>query len=1040
MAKYRRRRNASNKFIILILATLCVAGIVIYLRKGGSPAKTAGSTSAVEISEVMSSNKGAVPDEFGDFPDWIEIHNKTNEAVNIGGYGLSDDLLSAAKWTFPAGTVVEPDGYVIVYCSGDAGKGRMHAGFKLSADDDVILSTATGSIIDSVSLRAVASGKTLSRDPNNAANWIETSPSPGYPNTAEGADAYLATLSATGGEDIGVYINEFMASNASTVVGPDGSYCDWIELYNTTNAAVDLSGFGISDDLAQPLKYALPEGAKIEANGVLLIYCTGRETQDISKLEAPFALAAYKEAVVFSTKSGKILDSYEYSGMQTDMSMARIPDGTGEFTVCAQPTPGYPNTNAGLAAFSAGLTYGTGNVVLSEAMNANYSYLKQADQEYYDWIEIHNTTAQPVSLSGYALSNNAKNPAKWKFPDISLDAGEYLVVMASGKNISDAQKKNELATNFKLSGDGDIVLLFDGEGKIADKLLLGALSADTSYGRTGTQLLYYDTPTPGQANTGGLPGYAETPVIELASGCYAGTQKVTISSPVSGATITYTTDGTEPTSSSSAYTGPVTVSKTTVLRARAFTSGVFGSGTATASYIIASGANTVQDHAHSLPVMSVVTDPDNLWDPDKGIYVLGTKYASATGEDAAGVTMEGLMNHEHSTLANFWQGWERPMHFDLISEDGTLEYSQDAVIRIFGAYSRAKEQKPFAIVARPGYGGSMLNHAFFSNRSYTQYKSLVLRPSAQDNTYSRIRDIVITSLLEDGGDYGLPKESVIPVQAYRQMVLYINGEYRGVYNLREKITSTFIAQHTGLANPDAIEILMGNGNEKCVIAGNGWRDYTDMVEWADTHDLANPQNYAEICSQIDEKNLALYTAAEIIVGNTDSGNIKYWRTKELDNKWRWLFYDFCWAMNRDDDNSDAYTSGYRRDFFTRYFDPTGHGASKATSTKLVRALLKNETWRQLFLQYCAYLYKEVYTTEKIIARVDECQSRIDAEMNFDVELWSGISYKSWTQHCDNIRAYAKNYRPYYLKYVQNYFSLSDSDMISLFGEVSTLQG
>lgn len=1037
MAKKRRRSRASQKFLILILAVLTTAGLVFYIRKGGGTGVNESTTAGVVISEVMTSNKGAVADDNGEYPDWIEIHNQGQDAVNIGGFGLSDDLTTAAKWTFPANTVLQPDGYALVFCGGDATKGKMHAGFKLSSSDDVILSSVAGKVIDSAKLRAVASGSTLSRDPTNPDNWIESRPSPGFPNTEEGVNAYLAAITADSGEDIGVYINEFMASNASTIVGPDGAYCDWIELYNTTGGDVDLSGFGISDDPAQPTKYKLPDGTKIGANSVLLIYCTGRETQQPDKIEAPFGLAAYSEAAVFATPKGKLLDSYEYTRMQTDMSFARVPDGTGEFSICAQPTPGFPNTNEGLKAFSATLTYGTGDLVLSEAMNANYSYLKQPDQQYYDWIELHNTSGAGINLSGYALSNNAKNPAKWAFPAVTIDPGEYLVVMASGKNLTDAQKKNDLATNFRLSGDGDIILLYSPEGEILDKLLLGSGHADVSYGRTGAQLLYYDKPTPGAANSGGLAGYAETPKFDLAAGVYQGAQTVSIEQQP-GSAITYTLDGTDPVRSSTAYQGPITLSKTSVLRARAFTDGLYGSDSADATYIIETGASSVQDHKLTLPVMSLITDPDNLWDPEKGIYVLGNKYATATGEDATGTTMEGLMNHPSSTLANFWQGWERPVHFDLIGEDGKLEYAQDAVLRIFGAYSRAKEQKPFAIIGRPGYGPSTLNYAFFKNRPYTWYKSVIMRPSAQDNTFSRIRDIVITSLFEDGGDYGLPPESRIHIQAYRQMVLYLNGKYWGVYNMREKITSNFLAQHYGLANPDAIDILMGNGNEKCVIAGDGWRDYTDMVEWADTHDLSDPQNYAYICSMIDEKNLALYTAAEIIVGNTDTGNIKYWRTEETDNKWRWLFYDFCWAMNRDDKNSDAYSSGYRRDFFTKYFDPEGHGAGKATSTKLIRALFKNPTWRQELLNYCAYLFNNVYTTDKIIARVDECQARIKDEMYYDVDLWNEITFDSWQQHCENIRLYARNYPNYYLKYAQKFFSLSDKEMMSVFGQVTTL--
>ncbi|MEZ4627185.1 MAG: lamin tail domain-containing protein [Eubacteriales bacterium] len=130
--------------------------------------------------------------------------------------------------------------------------------------------------------------------------------------------------------------------------------------------------------------------------------------------------------MVFSTPAGRIIDQYDYSRANTDMSFARNPDGTGEWTTTAQPTPGYTNNNAGLEAFMRTLSYGKGEIVISEVLNANVSYLKQPDGEYYDWIEIHNTRVAPISLAGYALSNNAKNPAKWVFPDVTLDAGEYL--------------------------------------------------------------------------------------------------------------------------------------------------------------------------------------------------------------------------------------------------------------------------------------------------------------------------------------------------------------------------------------------------------------------------------------------------------------------------------------------------------------------------------------------------------------------------------------------------------------------------------------
>lgn len=1048
MAKRRRRAAGARKLLIIMLLAVSAVALVLYLTKGGRALDTE-TVGQVEISEVMTSNKGAVPDETGAFPDWIEVHNNTDTALDISGFGLTDDFISAAKWTFPEGSILEPRGYLVVFCSGDPARGKLHTPFKLSASDDVILSSVSGKVADSITLKPVSSGYSLGRTAEDDAQWQEMLPSPGYPNTDEGAAAYLATLSATADESIGVTVNEFMPSNASTLIGPDGSYCDWIELYNATGSDVDLSGYGISDSPTQPLKYTLPQGTLIPANGVLLIYCTGRETPDgADRIEAPFSLAAYSESVVFATPSGRILDQYDYTRADTDISYARDPDGVGEWKTTSQPTPGYTNNNAGLQAFMQTLSFGTGDVVISEVLNANVSFLKQPDGEYYDWIEIHNTTGSPIALAGYALSNNAKNPAKWVFPDITLDAGEYLTVLASGKNITDAQKKNNLETNFGLSADGGVVFLFTPDGAILDKMLVPKGHADVSYGRTGASLFFYATPTPNGANASGVAGYAPEPEILTPGGTFDSPQRVTIEVP-EGCTVTYTTNGTVPNETSTRYTGPITISSTTPLRARAFKSGYNGSDTASQTYVIYTGEETIQNHRFTLPVVSIVTSPDNLWNPETGIYVIGNDYAEVSGQDPTDIRMDAGMNDPNWNLANFnaqpkshpdplGRDWERDVHFDYIDANGVSLYSGDGVVQIQGQFSRNNEQKGLSLIAKGAYGDSMFDYPFFENRDIASYKSLVLRASAQDATYSRIRDNLITTLFEEGETH-LPADRAVVVQAHKQVVVLLNGHYWGVYDFMERITADFVAQRFNLANPDSVDLLFGNGNQFCVLAGNGWQDYTEMVEWAGSHDLSNQANYDYISSLMDVENYATYVAAEIVIGNSDSGNIKYWRSTETDNKWRWILYDFCWAMNRNDKYSDTATVGYRRDFYSRYFHPEGHGSGKAASTVLIRALLENAGFRQMFIEKAAIMLNEVYTPEKINAMVDRLQGNIAEEMKYDVDVWNDINYGSWQQHCDNIRDYADHFQEYSLKYVQNYFNLSDSEMISIFGRTTTLK-
>jgi len=282
--------------------------------------------------------------------------------------------------------------------------------------------------------------------------------------------------------------------------------------------------------------------------------------------------------------------------------------------------------------------------------------------------------------------------------------------------------------------------------------------------------------------------------------------------------------------------------------------------------------------------------------------------------------------------------------------------------------------------------------------------------------------------------------------------VYLNGQYWGVYNLREKISKHYIAQHYGIEDEDTIDILKGNGNnEQCIVAGNGLKDYKDLIAFCESHncDLRNQADYDYVCSQIDADQFAMYCAFEIIIGNTDTGNIKWWRSSEKDNKWRWIQYDYCWAMNGDNPSQAAEKStGYRRDFFWRYFDPAGHGAAHF-STVLGRSMLSNNEFVKIFLKYCAYFFNEVYTPEKIVAKCDQLQDNIRREMEtFDLVRWRpyhNLSTKGWNSHCDKIRQYAKNYQDWYLYYCQHFinehtnYHLSDDEMIQLFGKVGKIK-
>lgn len=963
----------ANKFkrallIAALAAVFITAGAIILSNR--NPAGSETPAFDIRLNEVMSSNGSTVPDENGDFYDWVELYNPMSTEADISNWGLTDDMLSVAKFVFPKGTVIAPGEYLVVYCSG-VNKGDLYAGFKLSAGDELMLLDTSGKPVDSLSVPDIQKGFSLMK--TNGEWQITEHPTPGFANTEDGYFAYREQLESLNTVE-GLYINEFMASNGSTITDGYGAYSDYIELFNATSEPMDVSGMHLSDELADTMKYELPEGTVIPANGYLLIFCTGMPSPEGSgELHAPFKLSSYKEAVVLSNKNGVVIDQYEYSAQEVDIAMARMPDGTGDF-VPSEPSPGFENTENGQNLALSAYGVKPENLYISEAMGANYSYLK-FNGEYTDWLELHNKGSEPLSLSGYGLTNNVKNPKKWTFPDITLGPDEYITVYATGQSSHDT---SALEAPFRLSASGESIFLFSPDDRLLDKLKINRFRADQSVGRsTDGTVTYYETPTPNTDNGSGRTGFAQPPVISLASGAYDEGQSVTITAKP-GAKIYYTLDGSLPDSGDRLYGGEVlNISKTTVLRAVAVQDGLYDSDAATASYIINEG--------HQLAIVSVSTE------------------ASA-------------YSHMYE---NYNEEIEVPMHFDIIDEEGNHEYGDDAIIRVFGAYSRMKEQKGLAIIARAGYGKSRIENKIFDDLEFTEYKSFILRASGQESTISRIRDVVITSLVADKTD--------LPVQDYRSCVLYVNGEFRGVYHMREKINKHYIAQHYNVEEPDSIDILVGNGNKSGYVLSGTNEDYMALLDFVTSHDMSDPENYAYVCSQVDVENFAEYTAMEIYVGNTDTGNIKYFKTDG--GKWKWIVYDFCWAMN----SSVGGEKGYKWNAIAKYLSEKGHGVGSGFSNKLIKGLLENEEFEELFLNACAKMANEVFEESAVIARVDEIEASISHDMERDVLLWPNMSHAGWKKSVNRIREFAQNRKPWFVYQLKERLGLSTAQCMELFG-------
>ena len=1064
--KRRRAQLAMVKpaaAVVLVLLLIIGVSWASCRKKKAAEAPAVQLTTDVIISEIMTNNTGIVSDGAGNHPDYVELHNTSTQEQDISGWGLSDreDRL----WVFPDKTVLPPDGYILVWCTGEKVENALIADFKLGAGDVIRLTNAAGEPLFTMEIPSIYTGYTLSWD-DNARQYVEMLPSPLYPNTPAGSAAYEESrklgendaplsVGATA-QHKGVYISELMARNGTTTAGPNGQYPDWIELLNTTNAPVDLSGCGISDDIRKPYKFTFPQGSSIDPGQYLVLWCMVEQMDGYISL--PFNLSGSKgDAVILVDKNGGILDMWEFGAQEKDYSLIRGYTGDGnldvhsDFVVTDKPTPGYPNTAAGYAAFDKQRNpdVGVHDITFSEILSDGYRYKLDAkntpdDDDQGKWVELYNRSDQTVSLTGYSLSDNEKKPTKWVFPEGTSIAGKgYLILYMSGslplegkdeKSVTAEMKARTL--NFSVSGQGETLYLYNDAGTLIDRVTVPMSVACVSYAKVGDSWGLCDTPTQGAANTAPLLGsaYCEVPAVSQPSGVYHGTQVVSMEVPA-GTYVTYTLDSTTPTESSTRYRAgeQLTFSQNAVLRARAFSENgtLYKSPVVSNTYIIVGDTQTTDAHDSTLPVCFLVTDPDNLFNVDFGIYVVGSHFQGKTA-----ATEWTTPSNDRKLGANYNQRgreWERPAHWTYTSAGGKeVIFESDLMIRIFGAFSRYQKQRNFALIARKGYGGSTLDYPFFSNRPFTSYESLVLRCSAKDAVATKLRDIMMTGLIEDAG-------LDTAVQAYVQTALYLNGQYWGVYNLREKISRSFIAQHYSITNKDSIDVMKWNGvyaagDPDCV------KDYQALIDFCKSKncDLSNYGDYEYVCSQIDVENFAMYCAVEIVTGNNDSGNIKWWRSSEKDGKWRWILYDFDDAMARNDEKEEAYTNGYRRDFFTKYFHPDGHGAGKGFSTVLARSLLKNNDFVEIFLKYCAKMVNEVYSPEKINAKVDVLSSNIASEIEWDFPRWS-LTVKNWKAHLNNVKGYANHYQEYYFKYLKNYikkntnYKLTDQKMMEIFG-------
>ncbi len=445
------------------------------------------------VNEFMASNDFAMPGPQGDYPDWIEIYNAGGEDVMLGGYYMSDVLddplaMYQIPSTYPDSVTVPAGGFILFYANNGGESSVLNLNFKLGSNGEAIgLWDAQSVIIDSLSYGAQTEDISYGRFPDGTDTWgFMADFTPGTANT--NPTPPLAEL----------YINEFMASNDDAVPGPQGDYPDWIEIYNAGIEDVMLGGYLMCDTLDATVAYEIPntypDSVTVEAGGFIIFYAN--KDEDISVLNLDFKLDGDGEQVGLWDPNENLLDGITYEQQFADTSYGRYVDGSNNWYLMTDYTPGAPNANP---------NPGPGDIELyiNEFMASNDDAVPGPQGDYPDWIEIYNAGTEDVMLGGYFMCDTLNIAEAYQIPDtypdsVTVEAGGFIVFYANkDEDIS------VLNLDFSIKGGGEQIGLWDPSQAFVDSLTYTEQFADTSYGRYpdgGNEWFMMPDYTPGESN------------------------------------------------------------------------------------------------------------------------------------------------------------------------------------------------------------------------------------------------------------------------------------------------------------------------------------------------------------------------------------------------------------------------------------------------------------------------------------------------------------------------------------------------------------
>ena len=898
-----------------------------------------------------------------------------------------------------------------------------------------------------VSLLAGCGGGGSSEGSNSSANNVPNNPANNNDSNTDSADGNDNTGSTDGtdgtdgndntgstdgndntgstgeNEDIGggdtsnwpesVFINEASSSN-SAFDDADGDSPDWFELYNGQSTAVDLTGWSITDDIFEPAKWVFPT-TELAPGAHLRIWASDKDRA---------AQGIYKTLVNRGDNFRYLVPNSTPSSAWTSLTFndSNWPQGASGF--------GYGDGDdatqvaSGTASIYTRILFTVSDLQLIDKLWLDIDF-DDGFVAYINGVEIARSnmlqgtpsfsstaivdreatiyqSGQPLRFEVDGLQtllNSGENVLSVQVHNISSGSSDlslipyltasYLSATADGETPPAllSFENPGLHTNFKLSSEGEVLTLFDNNGNQIDSLNVTGLTTDKSIGRSLTdgRIMFFATPTPGTENAAEeFTGISTNEVIFSHNGGEFNEQSVSLSGANQGEEIRYTLDATVPNTLSPIYSSAINIAENTVVRARIFQDNFIPSRTSSRTFIT---SNT-----HSLPIVTLVSEPDNFFDAQQGIYIYGPE--------------ENYEDELPFFGANFWQDWERDVHFSFYEPSGELGVALDAGVKIFGAWSRANNQRSLSIFARSRYGFGKLEYPLFPELNYQKFESIVLRNAGNDWIETNMRDVMATSLMDGSG---------LETQAYRPVAVYLNGEYWGFYNIREKVNEHFLDDKIDVDKSE-INLLVTNGE----VSEGSNESYNELIDYVRNNSLAVQSNFDYVANQIDVDNLITYLVAQIYFDNWDwpGNNMKFWNSPST--KWRWILYDTDFAFGAWNNTA------YNKDTLSFALEENGPGwPNPPWSTLLFRKLVENNQFRNQFINQFADEFNSRFTTDSVRQHIDAIADSMEPEMENHFQRWGeGKTVSDWQWQVDGLRSFSDNRLPFLKSYIRNYFGIS----------------